>query len=242
MKCIKPTFHFSYLLPIGLISALFSCRPTESAGHYELRHFPKTSIDIKDDGTFEFTKINPNPYLHSFEHPEDYYFVTSGTWTIRKNKLTLTSSNEPLTSKDPEIIESKEDLTKIDTTKNQFGEMWTPRSYWTFTFYDIFGDTVNVLNGRSPDNTEIFRLHQSMKTLRWSTVWNDTLEFHFYGYRPFKYTRIDKARRIIKVRLYPDKVGSVFKDKQFVLKRNRIIDRKIRFEKKNARAVLRQGN
>lgn len=223
----------SRLLIIGIIFlGLISCKPTDIIGRYELQHFPRTTIELRKDGTFEFTKINPNPYLHAFEHPDEYYFITTGTWTVTRNKLTLNSNTDSLTSTEPEIIESKEDLTKVDTSKNLFGEMWTPRSYWTFTFYDMFGDTVNVLIGKSPDNSEIFRSHQSMKSLLWSTVWNDTLEFYFYGYRPFKYIRTDKIRRIVRVKLYPDKVGGIFKDRQFVIRRNRIRDGKIKFDKK----------
>ena len=222
------------LLTIIVISGLISCKTTDFIGRYELRHFPKTSIELKSDGTFEFTKINPNPYLHSFEHPEDYYFITTGTWTKNQRRLILNSSKDTLISKEPEILDSKEDLTKVDTTENLFGEMWAPRSYSTFTFFDMFGDTVNVLNGKSTDNTEIFRLHRSMKSLYWSTNWSDTLEFHFYGYRPYQFVRTDKVRRIFTIKLYPDRQGGIFIDRQFIIKRNRIKDGKIKFEKTNA--------
>lgn len=225
-------FYMKSGLIIIILVGLVSCRTTEITGRYELQHFPKTSIELKDDGTFEFTKINPNPYLHSFDHPEDYYFITTGTWSIKKHNLILNSSQDSLTLKTPDVMDSKEDLTKVDTAKNIFGEMWTPRSYSTFTFHDIFGDTVNVLSGKSPDISEIFRLHRSMKSLYWSTVWSDTLEFHFYGYRPYQFIRTDKVRKIVNVRLYPARQGGVFSSRQFVMKRNRIKDHKIRFDKK----------
>lgn len=226
------------LQTIILISGLASCKTTDFIGRYELEHFPKTSIELKSDKTFEFTKINPNPYLHSLEHSEDYYFITTGTWTINKKRLTLNSSKDSLITKEPEILESKEDLTRVDTTKNLFGEMWAPRSYSTFTFYDMFGDTVNVLNGKSPDNTEIFRLHGSMNSLYWSSIWSDTLEFHFYGYRPYQFVRTDKIRRIYKVKLYPDRLGSIFTDRVLVISRNRIKDGKIKLKKANANQMF----
>jgi hypothetical protein len=154
------------LLISGLIFGLVSCKPIDFVGHYELRHFPKTLIELRNNGTFEFVKINPNPYLHPFDHPDDNYFITNGTWTVTKNRLTLTSGNEPTTIKDPEIIESTKILTRVDSAKNIYGRL-QPLSFSTYTFYDIFGDTVNILYGQFPDSSGISLLHRSMRFLEW---------------------------------------------------------------------------
>lgn len=232
------------LLICGLIIGLVSCKPTDFIGRYELRHFPKTSIDLKRDGTFEFVKINPNPYLHPFDHPDDNYFITNGTWTVEKNRLTLNSDKSPTTIKEPEIIESNKVLTKTDSAKNVFGRL-QPLSFSTYTFYDIYGDTVNILYGQFPDSSGISLLHRSMKFLEWPTVeregdymfhLSDTIEFHFYGYNPYQFIRTDRDRRTVKVRLYPERKGGVFENRQFTITRRRIKDQGIRFDKKKTTA------
>lgn len=239
MKSTLPASRFTILFTIALIATLVSCRPTDYVGHYELRHFPKTSIKLTNDGTFVFTKINPNPYLHPFDHPEDNYFVTSGTWTVTKNTLTLNSNKAPTTTKDPEVIESKV-LTKVDSFKNGHGQQH-PSSYTTFTFYDIFGDTVNILYAQFPDSSSIAQLHSSMKYLKLPTAdrerdydfhMSDTIEFHFYGYKPYQFIRPDREGRAIKIQLYPEERSAVFENRHFIINRKRIKDHKIRFDKK----------
>jgi len=240
MKSPLPAFRFTLPFTIGLFTALVSCRPTDYVGLYELRHFTKTSIELKNDGRFEFTKINPNPYLHPFDHPEDNYFMTNGTWMVNKNKLTLNSSKEPTTTKDPEIIDSTKVLTKVDSSINIYGRKQL-ESYTTFTFYDIFGDTVNILFGQFPDRSSIARQHRSMRYLQLPTVdregdyefhMSDTIEFHFYGYKPYQFIRTDRERREIKIRLYPEKRSGVFENQPFIISRKRIKDHRIRFDKK----------
>lgn len=228
------------LLIIFIILGFVSCKPTDFVGRYELRHFPKTSIELRNDGTFEFIKINPNPYLHPFDHQEDNYFVTEGKWTVTGNRLVLNSYEEPTIVKKPEIIESRRVMTEVDSTMNIFGRL-QPESFMTFTFFDIFGDTVDILYGQFPDSSSIARLHRSMRFIQWPTIQregdeafhsSDTIEFHFYGYSPYQFIRTDRDRRNVHVRLYPEKRGGVFVNRQFVIKRKRIKDGRIRFDKK----------
>jgi len=220
------------LLISGLIIGLVSCKPTDFVGHYELRHFPKTSIELRSDGTFEFTKINPNPYLHPFDHPDEYYFRTTGQWRMSNRKLLLNSFKDSLKSRTPEIIENKilEDQ-RIDTTKNIFGEREL-LGYSTVTFYDIFNDTVNVLRIQFPDGKGLSQLHSSMKYADWFTQLSDTAEFHFYGYQPFTFIRDDKKRREMKIKLYPEYQSNIFADREFRINNKGIKDHKIRFDKK----------
>jgi hypothetical protein len=230
------------LLIIFIILGFVSCKPTDFVGRYELKHFPKTSTELKNDGTFEFIKITPNPYLHPFDHPEDNYFTTAGRWIVTDNQLILNSYKGPTVVQKPEIIKSRKVMTEIDSTMNIFGRL-QPESFMTFTFYDIFGDTVNILYGQFPDSSSIARLHGSMRFLQWPTVQKegdeafhlrDTIEFHFYGYRPYQFIRTDRERRSVHVRLYPEKRGGLFDDKLFVIKRKRIKDGRIAFDKKRA--------
>jgi hypothetical protein len=80
----------------ALISTLFvlffsSCKVTEKdiIGFYTLDGFPKTTLKINSDKTFEFSKNNSNPYLHPFDHPDEYYSDTKGTWQTVDKKIFL---------------------------------------------------------------------------------------------------------------------------------------------------------
>jgi hypothetical protein len=224
------------LLIGGLIIGLLSCRPTNYVGHYELRHFPKSSIELKSDGTFEFTKINPNPYLHPFTHADENYFITSGQWGIKNNKLVLNSFTDSIESRQPEIIENRVlDDQRMDTTKTVFGETEI-LGHSIVTFYDIFNDTVDVLRIQFPNGKGLSQLHGSMRNVDWFTQLSDTAEFLFYGYRPYTFIRDDKKRREMRVRLYPEYQNSIFTDRQFIINGKRIKDHRIRFDKKKTTA------
>jgi hypothetical protein len=223
------------LLIFGLLITLTCCKPTEFVGHYELRNSTKTSLDIKNDGKFEF---------YSFDNPADGFFVTTGTWTAIKNQLSLTSLKEASIIREPEIKESLKLVNKIDSSKNIFGRL-QPMSFTTFTSYDIFGDTVDILSGNFPDGSSIYKLHKSMRFLEWPTIeregdyefkLSDTIEFHFWGYKPYLFVRPDRERRNYKVLLFPETNREQFNDKQFVINRRRIKDHKVRFDKKKTPA------
>jgi hypothetical protein len=220
-----------FLISIGLVS----CKTTDFVGLYELSFSHKNSIELKKDGTFKFIELIPG-YSNGYD---GNCYITNGTWTVMKNRLTLNSSKDSTRIKNAEIIEIKEDQTKVDTG------LWVgkrfPLSHSTFTFYDIQGDTVDILSGNSPNGSSIYKLHRSMRFLYWPTLpdisnysytLSDTMEFHLNGYRPFKYIRSDRVRRIVKVKLYPDIVNGDFTNKKYVINRKRIKDDKFRFVKK----------
>ena len=50
------------------------------SGHYKLKHYPKTSIDLNSDGTFQFTNVDADLYHIPLEHQADNYFIAQGTW------------------------------------------------------------------------------------------------------------------------------------------------------------------
>lgn len=213
-----------------LIIDLISCKSTNPIGRYELRHFPKTYIDLKEDGTFEFVRINPNPYLHPFDHPEENYFLTKGNWIRKSGTLILQSFEDLGSTPQPEVIEMKGLSTKIDTLTNIDGEreIW---SYSSFTFFDIFNDTVNILYAKAPDGRSLSVLHRSMKYLTWPTKFSDTLEFHFYGYNPYTFIRNSKDRKVVKIKLYPEYRTNVFENRVLEMKSRKIKYKGIKFDK-----------
>lgn len=216
---------------LGLVIALLSsCKSGDYVGRYQLRHYPKTTFELKNDGTFEFTQINPNPYLHPLDHPDEYFFKTNGTWTVKDKQLIVTSFNEATTVRKPELIDSAQVVKKGE------GEYRT-QNFSTVTFYDVFGDTVNVLYGQFPDSSTVQLLHRSMRFFEWPNLSekefqvSDTIEFHFYGYEPLQFIRPDRNRRNFKFRLYPQRQGGIFDNRQFIITRNQIKDRGIKFER-----------
>ena len=226
--------HFSMksgFLISGLMIGLASCKLTNFVGRYELRHSSKTSMEVKNDGTFEFTQINPNPYLHPFEHPDEYYFTTFGTWTAEKKTLTFNSFKDSIADRQPEIIFSKEITRPID--KPRPSPMFLDSDGSRFTFYDIFGDTVNILFVQSPDSNRYSALHRTMELADWPASYADTVEFYFYGYKPFTFIRTDKVRREIGIKLYPEYRYSVFNDIVFRVTRRKIKRNRITLTKRN---------
>jgi len=211
---------------------LVSCGPTDHVGRYELRDVPKTSFELKNDGTFEFTSIYPNPYLHPFDHPDEYYFTTTGYWKVQNGKLILNSFTDSITGRPPDIIENRvlEDQ-RIDTTINIDGKK-EPLGHSTVTFFDIFNDTTNVLSMHLADGTSLSQLHASMRYVDWITQLSDTAEFHFFGYPPFTLSRTDKQRREVRIRLYPEYRPNIFIGRELMINRKRVKDHKFKFSKK----------
>src|SRR6266536_161769 len=117
------------LIPTLLLIFISSCKVTEKdiIGFYTLDRFPKTTLTINSDKTFKFSKNNRNPYLHPFDHPEEYYSDTKGTWlTVDKKTISLTSQSDTLVYP----------LVSLQTYPAR-DKKW---SY--FTFYDTYGDTI----------------------------------------------------------------------------------------------------
>lgn len=123
-----------------------ACKVTEKDlfGTYQLDGFSKTTLQINSDRTFEFSKINRNPYLHPFDHPDEYYSQTKGTWTlVDKKTISLTSQSDT-------IIYPLADIQPFPARDKDL-------SY--FTFYDTYGDTVRLLYTQLSDSMWVGRLH-----------------------------------------------------------------------------------
>ena len=198
---------------ILILFALFlsSCKVTEKdvIGFYKLNRFPKTTLKIISDKTFQFSKNNRNPYLHPFDHPEEYYADTKGTWHWLDNKtISLTSQSDsliyPLAS--VEIHPARDNK----------------RSY--FTFHDTYGDTVKVLYVQYIDSSISAAMHRSMDYFTEDLARRDTLEFHFYGYRPYTFISGQKTNGDFKIILKPTFQPNFFLGTEFRVKRKQLID------------------
>jgi hypothetical protein len=193
------------------ISLLISCKITEKdiTGLYRLDNFPKTMIQINVDKTFEFVKDNRNPYLHPFDHPEENYFITKGTWTeIEDKKIELTSTRDTLIY--PLVNIKKQ---KPRDSSNSY-----------FTFYDLYGDSVRILYVQLADNSIVAAMHRSMPCFHEDIRKQDTFEFHFYGYRSWTFISGEKENADYSITLSPEFKPRYFDKTEFRVKRKKLID------------------
>jgi len=211
-----------FLLP-AVVVLMGSCKVTEEEliGKYHLNKFPKTTIQIKQDKSFEFVKNNPNPYLHPFEHPEENYFITKGTWEIAdKNKIILNSQNDSLTYPLGEV--------KKEKAKNQ--------STSDFIFLDTDGDIVKILYVQYPSGEVSMAFHSSMSSFSQDLTKKDSLEFYFYGYRHFTFIGEERENADYTIKLTPEFKPNYFLQTEFVFRKNKILDvkKKAKFLKKKS--------
>lgn len=200
----------------AFISTLFvllisSCKVTKKdiVGFYQLNKFPKTTLKINSDKTFEFSKNNRNPYLHPFDHPDEYYANTKGKWQmVDKKTISLTSQSDTLIY--PLVSLQTNPARNID------------RSY--FTFYDTYGDTVKILYVQYIDSSISAAMHRSMDYFTEDLTKRDTLEFHFYGYRPYVFIGGQKTNQDYRVTLKPSFQPNFFRGTEFRIKRKQLID------------------
>lgn len=200
----------------AFISALLfilisSCKVTEKdmIGLYKLDRFPKTTLKINTDKTFEFSKNNRNPYLHPFDHPEEYYAKTKGTWqTVDEKTISLTSQSDTLIYP----------LVSLQTYPAR------DKNWSYFTFYDTYGDTVKVLYVQYIDSAISAAMHRSMDYFTEDLTKRDTLEFYFYGYRPYTLISGQKVNQDYKFVLKPSFQPNFFVGTEFRIKRKQLID------------------
>jgi hypothetical protein len=198
---------------ISILFLLFlsSCKVAEKdfIGYYKLDRFPKTTLKINSDRTFEFSKNDRNPYLHPFDHPNEYYADTKGKWQlVDKNTISLTSQSDTLVYP----------LVSVETQPARDNK-W---SY--FTFYDTYGDTVKVLYVQYIDSSISAALHRSMDYFTQDLTKRDTLEFHFYGYRPYTFINGQKTNQDYRITLKPSFQPNFFQETKFRIKVKQLID------------------
>ena len=213
---MKTTIFLIVVLTILL--HLTSCKVTESklAGLYKMKHFPKSTLTIKSDTTFEFIQNYRNPYLHPFEHPDDIYFRTTGHWILENNILTLNSTKDSLTYNLYDIVTS-------DTSKSKC---------CSYVFYDIYNDIVPILFVRT-NKGDIAQFHSSMKDFTYDETEKDSLQFFFFGYRPVTIINSQNGETNYKVYLQPEFKPNWFVATKFRARKNRLthMDKKKVFRK-----------
>jgi len=160
----------------------------EIAGNYSLMYFPKATIEIKNDQTFEFVLMYANPYLHPGDRPDNDFVKTAGTLQkIDKQTYYLNSIADTLIYP---LAEVKKSAAKVDSVSN-------------FTFYDTYGDSVNIEYVKLSDSSIVMLLHRRLLDFSENLVKRDTIEFHFFGYRPFTFVSGERKNYDYKITLKP---------------------------------------
>lgn len=208
-----------------LFILISSCKVTEKdiVGLYKLDRFPKTTLKINADKTFEFSKNNRNPYLHPFDHEDEYFACTKGTWqTVDKKTISLTSQSDTIVYP----------LVSLQTYPAR------DKNWSYFTFYDSYGDTVNVLYVQYTDSSIAAAMHRSMDFFTEDLTKRDTLEFHFYGYRPYKFISGRKINQDYKITLKPGFQPNYFIKTAFRIKRKQLVDIKRRGKFRQTKSLI----
>ena len=194
-----------------LIISISSCKVTEKdiIGMYKLDEFPKTTLKLNSDKTFEFSKNNRNPYLHPFDHENEYFADTKGTWqTIDKRTISLTSQSDTL-------VYPLASFQTFPARDKQFSN---------FTFYDKYSDTIKILYVQYSNGSSVAAFHSSMDYFTEDMTKRDTLQFHFYGYRPYTLISGQKTNQDYKITLNPYFQPNFFRGTEFRIKWKKLID------------------
>jgi len=182
---------------------------TNFIGSYSMDKVPKTTFTFNKDKTFSFTRINSNPYLHPFDHTDEYHITTRGNWGfVTKNVIELVSQIDT-------VIYPLVQIDKLQSKNDSLSQ---------FNFYDIYGDPVKILYVQRNDSSVVYALHRSMDFFSSNLKKENTLEFHFYGYLPFKFTNDSKTNNDFKITLRPFFKPSFFFRKHFIVSKGKIRD------------------
>ena len=150
-----------------------SCKVTDRniVGTYRLKTESRTKLVLHDDKTFEFVKNFQEPGPLFFPDSTDLNYHTSGKWDLNNGQLILNS----FTGESGEFARQAVDsvTAKTDIT--------------SFSFWNQYGDPVPIRLIRFPANRT--KLHKSnvISFFAEDFVDRDTLEFHFYGYLPYRW-------------------------------------------------------
>lgn len=200
------------ILILILATLLAGCKiyEKEFVGTYSLKNYPKTTLNLNQDYSFEFVKNVPNPFLHPFDHPDRNYFRTNGTWVInKKNEIEITSTKDSIESP----------LFSLDTLDSKNKELSK------IVFFDSWGDTVPILYTQYSDSSNVHVMHGRMYHYAEDLTKRDTLEFHFYGYSPFILNNYFRNNKTFHIVLFEEFRPNYFESLPFEIKRNRLIDK-----------------
>lgn len=160
-------------LAISILLALCSCKVTEKriVGTYHLRSVAKTKLVLNPDKTFLFVKNLAEPGPVFFPDSTEMNFRTQGTWMFDgSHKLVLNSVDDhrPEQSLQTDSVIHNTSITSL-IFRDSYGDAVPIR------FIKFLPDKIKFYRG----NTISFFIEDFSKT--------DTMEFHFYGYRPIRW-------------------------------------------------------
>jgi hypothetical protein len=171
-------------------------------GHFVLKNGKNTFLNFDTSGHFTYIQCNPlNPLLNIRQ-----YEITDGAWTfIDSGYITLNSLTE------------NKDYRKVTIEKTNSA------SISSFTFCDMFGDTLPIL-GATKNGQWFGRVHDLMNFFELNLSKGDTITADLMGYEKFTFSYSDTSQFAYQVVLYPTYISDYFKNKKLMLKRNKIFD------------------
>jgi hypothetical protein len=198
---------------------LSSCKITEQniVGTYRLKKAPKTKLVLKADKTFEFVKNLPKPGIEVFPDSTDLNFRTTGSWQL-DNKVQLVLNSFPYKS--------------LGRTWDRSTTIKKETSITSLSFWDFYDDPAPIRFIKFPNDRIKFRLGNSISFFAGDFNKGDTLEFHFYGYRPYIWPDMadnNENNNQYKIILNEQNRQGFFKDVIFIVKRKKIVSTLSRF-------------
>ena len=202
-----------------------SCKVAEEtiAGIYYFKKFPKTKLVLKKDKTFEFVKNFSRPGIEIFGDSSDLNFRTTGTWQLNEKKQLVLNS---FTNKSTGRVFTRSVIMAKDS------------NITSISFWDFYDDPVPIRFMKFSDDRIKFHLGNSISFFAPDFNEKDTMEFHFYGYKPYTwpdpgYNNADNNR--YKIILNEENRQGFFKDVIFIAKRKKLIGPDKHFNLKKTR-------
>jgi hypothetical protein len=154
------------LFVYAIFFSLAGCIPYVPVGTYRMKDLPKTALSLKYNQQFQFVLDYQDPYVTSHDHPEQYFFMTTGTWQQKGRNIILTSTHDSLDYK----------LYNVKVYKARFKDS----DY--YEFHDIFNELLPILYVKHSGG----RIEYLNNAFDYCGTGNepDTLQFYFFGYRP----------------------------------------------------------
>jgi hypothetical protein len=179
-------------------------------GYYRLKNGDITTIKINPNHTFEYTSLAID-FFAKKTPLDSAYFTTKGTWRFSaKDKLVFNS--------DSKLLSDTSRVRKINKKLINLKES-------NFTFLNIPGDTIHfnyVYDGQR--NLIRAIADADFTNIDIETSKYDTLIFQFQFYQSYIFIKKDNLSANYTITLAPYFKEDYFKNKEFKLKRNRIID------------------
>jgi hypothetical protein len=201
-----------------------SCKVTEEniVGTYYLKESPKTKLVLNKDKTFVFVKNFSKPGIEVFPDSTDRNFRTTGNWQLNEKKQLI-----------------------LNSFPNKYvGQAWTwsviaakDTSITSLSFWDIYDEPVPIRFIKFPNDRIKFHLNNSISFFANDFNKIDTLEFHFYGYRPYTWPNMQynyESNNHLKIILNEEPRVGVFKDIVFLAQRKKLIDANKQFSLKKS--------